>query len=137
MTQSKGNRAFGYIRVSDRDQVHSLEAQESGIRKWCERNGYGSVKMFAEEGRSAHVDEIKKRPVFRPMLDAVGRHETDIVVVHTLDRWSRNLGLTLQTFQELSHNRLPFASVSEYIDWSTPEERVSKSPAPIRSKGLQ
>ena len=101
MKLSNGNRAFGYIRVSDPDQVqgHSLEAQESGIRKWCERNGYDSVKIFAEEGRSAHVDEIQKRPVFKQMLEALSRHETDIVVVHTLDRWARKLSVQFEAIR--------------------------------------
>ena len=59
MKLSNGKRAFGYIRVSDPDQVqgYSLEAQESAIRQWCERNGYELVRIFSEEGKSAHVDD--------------------------------------------------------------------------------
>ena len=48
----------------------------------------------------------------------------DIIVVHTLDRWSRNLAVTLQTFQEMSDAKVAFASVSENIDYSTPEGRL-------------
>ena len=126
MKPNKGNRAFGYIRVSDRDQVlgHSLEAQESGIRKWCERNGYDSVKFFAEEGRSAHVDQIQKRPVFKLMLEAVGRHETDIVVVHTLDRWARKLSVQCEAFNILGRVGVGFSSVMENIDMTTPSGRL-------------
>jgi len=126
MKPSKGNRAFGYIRVSDRDQVqgHSLEAQESGIRQWCERNGYDTVRIFAEEGKSAHVDEIHKRPVFKPMLDAVVRHETDIVVVHTLDRWARKLGVQCEAFRILANVEVGFSSVMENTDMFTPSGRL-------------
>ena len=117
MKLSNGKRAFGYIRVSDPDQVqgYSLEAQESAIRQWCERNGYELVRIFSEEGKSAHVDDIHKRLVFKPMLDAVGRHETDIVVVHTLDRWARNLRIQIEAFQMLAEVGVGFSSVMRFL----------------------
>ena len=126
MKPTKGNRAFGYIRVSSREQIlgHSLEAQETGIRRWCEQNGYDSVRIFAEEGRSAHVDEIQKRPVFKPMLDAAGQNETDIVVVHTLDRWARKLSVQSEAFGVLGKVGVGFASVMENIDMTTPSGRL-------------
>ena len=126
MKPSKGNRAFGYIRVSGRDQVqgHSLEAQETGIRRLCERNEYELMNIFAEEGRSAHVDDIQKRPVFKSMLDAVGRHETDIVVVHTLDRWARKLSVQSEAFGVLGRVGVGFSSVMEHIDMTTPSGRL-------------
>ena len=126
MKPTKGNRAFGYIRVSSREQIlgHSLEAQETGIRRWREQNGYDSVRIFAEEGRSAHVDEIQKRPVFKPMLDAAGQNETDIVVVHTLDRWARKLSVQSEAFGVLGKVGVGFASVMENIDMTTPSGRL-------------
>ena len=126
MKPTKGNRAFGYIRVSSREQIlgHSLEAQETGIRRWCEQNGYDSVRIFAEEGRSAHVDEIQKRPVLKPMLDAAGQNETDIVVVHTLDRWARKLSVQSEAFGVLGKVGVGFASVMENIDMTTPSGRL-------------
>ena len=126
MKPTKGNRAFGYIRVSSRDQVqgYSLEAQETGIRRWCESNGYDLIRIFAEEGRSAHVDDIKKRPVFKRMLDAAGRHEADIVVVHTLDRWARKLSVQSEAFGILGKVGVGFSSVMENIDMTTPSGRL-------------
>ena len=44
-----------------------------------------------------------------------------VVMVHTLDRWSRNVMVTLQSFRILSQNRTPFISLNENIDYSTPE----------------
>ena len=41
--------------------------------------------------------------------------------VHTLDRWSRNVMVTLQSFRILSLSRTAFISLSEHIDYSTPE----------------
>jgi DNA invertase Pin-like site-specific DNA recombinase len=40
----------------------------------------------------------------------------DVVVVYSLDRWSRNLMVTLQTFNALAKNGVAFASVTENID---------------------
>lgn len=89
MMPTKGTRAFIYPRVSDVGQVdgHSLDAQERESRRWCEKNGYTDIRIWREEGRTAHVDQIEKRPVLTAMLAAVDRQEGDIVVVHTLDRW--------------------------------------------------
>ena len=47
--------------------------------------------VYREEGRSAHVDSIAKRPIFRQLLDDASRNQFDMVVVHTLDRWARGL----------------------------------------------
>ena len=126
MKPSKSKMVYGYIRVSDRDQVqgHSLQAQESGIHKWAKGNGYESVKIFVEEGRSAHVDKIQKRPVFKLMLDAVGQDEPDAVVVHTLDRWARKLSIQGEAFKILGDARVGFASVMENIDMTTPSGRL-------------
>lgn len=126
MKPSKGNRAIGYIRVSDRDQVqgHSLVAQESGIRRWCERNGYELVRIFAEEGESAHVDEIQNRPEFKLMLDVVGWDKPNIVVVHTLDRWARKLSIQGEAFRILANVGVGFSSVMENTDMFTPSGRL-------------
>jgi site-specific DNA recombinase len=47
-----------------------------------------------------------------------------IIVVHTLDRWSRNVMVTLQSFRILSQHHTAFISLSEHIDYSTPEGRL-------------
>ena len=59
-----GNRAAAYIRVSDESQVegYSLEAQRAEITRWCQRRGYDLVKVYVEEGKSAHTDRIDRRP---------------------------------------------------------------------------
>lgn len=64
-------RAVSYIRVSDSSQVdgHSLDAQERLFREYCKSRGWEPVGVYREEGRSAHVDSIAKRPVFRQLLE--------------------------------------------------------------------
>ena len=111
-------RAVAYIRVSDVSQVegHSLNAQERLFRELCKSRGWEPVKVYREEGRSAHVDSIKRRPVFRQLLEDAKQGHFDVVVVHTLDRWSRNLKVTLETVSQLSRNNVGLVSITENID---------------------
>ena len=116
-------KAVAYIRVSDVSQVegHSLDAQERLFNELCKNRGWEPVRIYREEGKSAHVDAIARRPVFKKLLDDVTRHEFDVVVVHTLDRWSRNLKITLESLTILGKNNVGLVSIAENIDYSRPE----------------
>jgi len=50
-------RAVGYCRVSMREQLegHSLEAQESNIREYAERQGWHLAQIYVEAGVSANT----------------------------------------------------------------------------------
>ena len=119
-------RAVAYIRLSDVSQVegHSLDAQERLFRELCKGRGWEPVKVYREEGRSAHVDSVKSRPVFRQLMQDATVGQFDVVVVHTLDRWSRNLKVTLETVSQLSSNNVGPVSITENIDWSNPQGRL-------------
>ncbi|MCH7498229.1 MAG: recombinase family protein, partial [Candidatus Marinimicrobia bacterium] len=65
-----------------------------------------------------------RRPALKALLDACREHRYDVVVVYSLDRWARNLKVILQTFGVLSDGHVAFASVTETIDYSTPEGRL-------------
>ncbi|MGD0511244.1 MAG: recombinase family protein, partial [Candidatus Micrarchaeaceae archaeon] len=97
-------KAVAYLRVSDISQVegHSLDAQERLFRELCKNRSWEAVRIYREEGRSAHFDAIARRPIFRQLLDDAAKQEFDIVIVHTLDRWSRNLRVTLESLKTLS-----------------------------------
>jgi len=85
-------KAVGYIRVSSQSQVegHSLDGQEHAFLHLCKNRGWEALKVYREEGKSAHVEAISKRPAFRQLLDDASKGQFDVIVVHTLDRWSRN-----------------------------------------------
>ena len=119
-------RAVAYIRVSDASQVdgHSLGAQDRLFRQLCQNRGWSAEAVYREEGRSAHSDSISKRPVFRQLLDDAGKGLFDVVVVHTLDRWARNLKVLLDTVGTLSQHGVGLVSITENLDWSTPEGRL-------------
>ena len=119
-------RAAGYFRVSDEDQVDgfSLDAQRRDFFEFCRQKDWEVTKTYSEEGRSAWVESIDKRPAFRNMLEDSETDLFDVAVAHTLDRYSRNLLVTLESFQTLSRNNVSFACVKQDIDFSTPEGRL-------------
>ena len=119
-------RAAIYVRVSREEQLDnwSIAAQTREASEYCRQKNWELLKIYTEEGISAHSDSIIKRPQFRKLLDDCKKGNFDIVVVHSIDRWSRNLGVTLESFKQLAENRVSFASISENIDYSTPEGRL-------------
>ncbi len=120
-------RAVAYIRVSDASQVegHSLEAQERAFREHCRLKGWEPVRVYREEGKSAHVDAIRKRPAFRQLLDDAGKRQFDVVLVHTFDRWARNLRVGLEALSILGQNNVGLVSISENLDYSTPHGKLA------------
>ena len=120
-------RAVGYIRVSDKEQLDgwSMSGQRHEFERYCEQKGWQAVEMYAEEGISARSDSIGKRPQFRRLLEDCRRGRFEVVIVHSLDRWSRNVGVTLETFKQLADSRIAFVSITENIDYSTPEGKLS------------
>ena len=116
-------RVVGYIRVSTLDQVenYSLDAQKSAIETLCEHERWELVEIYAEEGKSARSDSLSKRPEFKRMLEDAALDKFDLVVTHTLDRLSRNVLVTMQTFKILSDNRVRYRAIAQDIDYSTPE----------------
>ena len=119
-------KAVAYIRVSTADQVdgHSLDAQERLFRELCRSREWEPAGVYREEGRSAHVDSIRKRPLFKQLLEDAGKARFDVVVVHTLDRWSRNLKVTIETVSQLAPHNVGLVSITEHIDWSNPQGRL-------------
>ena len=126
MIETKTKRAVAYLRVSNLSQVdgHSLDAQDRLFRQLCDTRDWGALRVYREEGASAHSESIKKRPVFRQLMEDAKKGEFDIVVVHTLDRWSRNLRITLESLAQLAMHDVALVSITENIDYSTPQGRL-------------
>nr|BEL01456.1 hypothetical protein DMOBY_13090 [Dehalococcoides mccartyi] len=120
-------RAVAYVRVSSVSQVegYSLDAQERAFYDRCKSKDWEPVKIYRDEGKSAHVDSIAKRPAFNQLLNDSDKHEFDIVVVHTYDRWSRNLLIKLESIRILEKNNVRLISISEDVDFSRPDGRLS------------
>ena len=119
-------RAVAYTRVSTEEQLEgwSIAAQRHEFERYCEQKGWQAAGIYNEEGISARSDSIGKRPQLRRLLEDCKRRKFEVVVVHSLDRWSRNLGVTLETFKQLADNGIAFASITENIDYSSPEGKL-------------
>ncbi len=124
--KSECRRAVGYVRVSDESQIdtHSLEAQKTEIRRWCEREGDELVGFYADEGVSAYKDGIDYRRALVALLKDAALGKFDVVVVHTLDHWARNVGVQRDALRRLGEAKVGFASVTEGFDYSTPAGKM-------------
>ncbi len=114
----------GYVRRSSEMQKdnYSIDAQKRAIRDAAKARNLPEPTFFEDDERSARGEQIANRPDFKRLLDYVQANPGKVIVfVHTLDRWSRNVMVTLQSFRILSLSRTAFISLSEHIDYSTPE----------------
>ena len=119
-------RAAGYFRVSDEDQIdgYSLDAQRRAFGEFCRQKGWEAVETYCEEGRSAWVESIAKRPAFRQMLEDAHSRRFDVLVSHTLDRFSRNLRVMLDAFHTFAQSDVTYVSITQEIDYSKPEGKL-------------
>ena len=119
-------RVAAYLRVSDPSQVekYSLDAQLADIKRWCQRLGHELVQVYVEDGKSARTERMDRRPKLVGLLGDARTDQFDIVVVHMLDRWSRNVGVQRQALQMLGDAGVGFASVMEDFDFTTPSGKL-------------
>jgi DNA invertase Pin-like site-specific DNA recombinase len=113
----------GYVRRSSEMQKdnYSIDAQKRAIKDAAKVRGLPEPVFYEDDERSARGEQIAHRPAFKRLLDDMQSGRVQVVIVHTLDRWSRNVMVTLQSFRILSQSRTAFISLSEHIDYSTPE----------------
>ena len=116
----------GYVRRSSRMQADnfSIDAQKRAISEECARRGFPAPVFYEDDERSARGEQIIKRPAFKRLLEDAEAGRVQVIISHTLDRWSRNVMVTLQSFRILAEQRTSFVSLSEHIDYSTPEGKL-------------
>ncbi len=126
MTSPESGLVAGYVRRSSEMQKdnYSLEAQKRAIREAAKLHGLPEPVFYEDDERSARGEHIAKRPAFKRLLEDVQAKRIRVVIVHTLDRWSRNVMVTLQSFRILSQAGTAFLSLSEHIDYSSPEGQL-------------
>jgi site-specific DNA recombinase len=119
-------RVAGYIRVSSLDQVDnfSLEAQRQSISNYCKANDDELIAMYADEGKSAYVDDLKKRPQFQLAIEAVKSGRADALIVDKLDRFARNARIFQSTLHELNRKVI---FIRDGIDLTTPVGKMMGS----------
>ena len=91
-------RAALYARVSDEEQVegYSLDAQRRAFRDYTKSQGWDTYHEYVEEGVSARTDDVVKRPLFQEVINDALAHKFDVLVVHKLDRFARNVRVTIE-----------------------------------------
>lgn len=114
-------KAALYARVSTEEQVegYSLDAQKRAFGALVQGRGWTVYREYIEEGKSAHTDNIDKRPVFKEAIEDALAKKYDVLVVHKIDRFSRKLRVTLEYFEKLGKAGIGFVSIENQIDYTT------------------
>lgn len=77
-----------YVRYSsDNQREESIDAQIRAINEYCAREGHVVIKIYADEARSATTDN---RPEFQKMISEAASRKFGAIIVHKLDRFSRD-----------------------------------------------
>jgi len=108
-----------YTRVSTEDQVkegYSLEVQREYLEDFAKREGYEVFKVYCDEGISAYST---RRPALQELLADAKAKKFSLVLVHKIDRFSRNLKDLLMLVDELSSYGVAFKSATEPFDSTT------------------
>src|SRR3989338_6884043 len=108
-----------YIRVSTEDQAkegYSLEVQREYLESFATREGYEIFKVYCDDGISAYST---RRPALQALLADAKAKRFELVLVHKIDRFSRNLKDLLMLVDELSSYGVGFKSATEPFDTTT------------------
>lgn len=117
-------KAAAYARYSsDNQREESIEAQLRAIREYCQKNDIQLVKIYTDEARSATTDD---RPGFLQMIQDSSMGLFSAVIVHKLDRFSRDRYDSAFYKRQLKKNGVRLISVLEPLD-DSPESIILES----------
>ena len=116
--------AWAYCRFSsDHQREESIDAQIRAIRDYCDRNRITLEKIYRDEAKSATTDD---RPSFQQMFSDIKEYPCDLIIVHKLDRFSRDRYDSAFYKRKLKERGIRLVSVLENIDGS-PESIILES----------
>ena len=113
-------QAIGYVRVSTLEQAeegHSLDAQRTAIEQFCRARGWDLAGIKTDAGISGTLAD---RPALQAVLDLASKGVFDVVIVHAIDRFYRDLQGLLKALNHLRQHDVAFISITENLDFSTP-----------------
>lgn len=117
-------RAYAYARYSSSNQrEESIDAQLQAIREYAARENIQVARVFIDEAESARYDD---RPSFQDMIDTARVDPPDMILVHKLDRFSRNRYDAAVYRRKLRDHGVRLVSVLEPLDGS-PESVILES----------
>jgi len=113
-----------YCRVSSDEQAHkdlSIPAQRKALLRWIEeREDYELAEEFVDEGESAYAP-ANKRPGFCRMISFCRKQPVNFILVHKLDRFSRNREESILFKSLLRKHGVIVKSITENFDPETPQ----------------
>ena len=116
--------AVTYCRVSSDEQAHkdlSIPAQRKALTRWIdERPELELAEAFVDEGESAYAP-ANKRPGFCRMITYCRGHSVQLILVHKLDRFSRNREESILFKSLLRKHGVTVKSITEHYDPETPQ----------------
>jgi DNA invertase Pin-like site-specific DNA recombinase len=100
--------------VSTKDEGQDTANQVTQLRDFCAKQEWTITHEYIDNASAKTAD----RPKFREMMDAASRHDFDLVLFWSLDRFSREGVLeTLQHLQRLTSYGVGWKSYTEqYLD---------------------
>ena len=117
-------KAVAYARFSsDNQRTESIDAQLRAIRKYCEDNKISLIRVYRDEAKSAVTAD---RPAFQKMIADSEEGGFDFVIVHKLDRFSRNRKDSIVFKALLKKRGIKVISVSEPLN-DSPESVILES----------
>lgn len=117
-------RAVAYARFSSSNQrEESIDAQKRAINAFAEQHGYTIVQYYTDSAKSATTDN---RPEFQKMINEAPLLKVEAVLVHKLDRFSRDRYDSAIYKHNLRKNGIKIVSVLENFD-DTPESVILES----------
>ena len=109
-----------YARVSTlNNQNPQLQLDE--LREYAQRRGWTVYSEYVDLGVSGSKDS---RPELNRMLADAHARKVDAVLVWKLDRLGRSLKHLVTTIEDLEHYGVPFVSLRDNLDLSTPAGRL-------------
>ena len=108
---------------SDNQRAESIDAQLRAMHKFCDDNGITVVGHYCDYAKSATTDN---RPQFLQMIDDAKTGKFNLLIVHKLDRFSRNRKDSSSYKAILEKYHVALISVLEQMD-DSPESIILES----------
>ncbi len=117
------NNVVAYCRYSSENQRdgYSIEAQKKAISDYCKRMNYSLLRFYVDEAKTGMNDN---REEFQAMIADSSSKEFSAVIVHKLDRFSRDRYNSVFYRKKLKDNGVKLISVLENIDDDNPEDLI-------------
>jgi DNA invertase Pin-like site-specific DNA recombinase len=126
-----------YLRVSGRGQVdgYGFDRQQETINAWARHAGATVERTYREEGVSGTKDETH-RPAFSEMVEDLLSNGCRTIVVESLDRFARDLGVQMQLLAYLLSKGLRLISASTGDDVTAAMEDDPMRKAMVQMQGV-